>query len=418
VEYISNLVRGDLGVSIFSTGTPVSDIIARFLPWTLFCVGLGLLLSFVVGLLLGMVMAYWRNSLLDTALTTVTSFLSSIPSYLIPLLLIYLVALQWRLIPVSQMRGAYDPNLTPAFTPTFILSVVRYATLPVLTYILSQVGHWALSMKNSTIGVLGEEYVNAAHARGLRRGRIMTAYVGRNAALPLFTQFALSLGTIFGGAILIELFFSYPGIGIRLYEAILRRDYPVMQGIFLMITITTIIANLLADFFYAQLDPRARRRLSELEDTLSDTNTAAQVPARGDRPYEVVQPFPVRSYDIDFAQIVSNIVYVRWLEDMRLIWLERYFPLRPQMERGIGPVLVATHVEYKRPVRFFDEVVGHLWLHELGRTRAVLRAEFVTNGEVSTTAEQTVVFVDFSTMRPIPLPEPQRSQFAAALGTG
>lgn len=258
LQYIANLLRGDLGVSISSTNTPVIEIIARFLPWTLFSVGLGLLISFVLGLLIGMAMAYWRNSIFDVVVSTIASFLSSIPNYLLPIILIYLIGVQWKLLPVARMRGTYDPRLTPAFTPEFIASVLMYAILPVLTYVLSQIGHWALSMKNSTLSVLGEEYVNAAHARGLPQRRILVAYVGRNASLPLFTQLALSIGAVVGGAIVIELFFMYQGIGIRLIEAISARDYPLMQGIFLMITLSTVLANLLADLLYSQLDPRVR----------------------------------------------------------------------------------------------------------------------------------------------------------------
>ncbi len=258
LQYLGNLVRGDLGVSISSTNTPVIDIIARFLPWTLFSVGLGLLISFILGLLIGMMMAYWRNSIFDVTVSTIASFLSSIPNYLLPIILIYLIGVQWKLLPVARMRGTYDPKLTPGFSLEFIASVLLYAMLPVLTYVLSQVGHWALSMKNSTLSVMGEEYVNAAHARGLPQRRILVAYVGRNASLPLFTQLALSVGAVVGGAIIIELFFLYQGIGVRLFEAIGARDYPLMQGIFLMITLSTVLANLLADLLYSQLDPRVR----------------------------------------------------------------------------------------------------------------------------------------------------------------
>ena len=136
-QYMANLLRGDLGVSISSTNTPVIEIIARFLPWTLFSVGLGLLISFILGLLIGMMIAYWRNSIFDVAVSTIASFLSSIPNYLLPIILIYLIGVQWKLLPVARMRGTYDPRLTPGFTPEFIASVLMYAILPVLTYVLS-----------------------------------------------------------------------------------------------------------------------------------------------------------------------------------------------------------------------------------------------------------------------------------------
>ncbi|MCS6870191.1 MAG: thioesterase family protein [Anaerolineae bacterium] len=131
------------------------------------------------------------------------------------------------------------------------------------------------------------------------------------------------------------------------------------------------------------------------------------------RAFEISMPIVIRTYDIDFAGIVSNIVYLRWLEDMRLMWLERFMPLQPMVERNQGPVLVATHIEYKRPLRMFDPVIGHLWLAELGRARFTVAAEFTRNGEVTTTAVQHGVFVDFTTMRPLPAPEALRREFEA-----
>lgn len=256
--YLGNILSGNLGYSITSVGTPTYQVIAQFLPWTLFSVGLALLISFVVGLLMGMIMAYWRNSIFDTVLTTLASFLGSVPNYLIAILIVYLFGVQLKWFSVGAARGAYSPGVEAGFSVIFILDILAHAALPILTYLLSSFGNWALTMKNSTLGVLGEEYVNAAHARGLGRGRIITAYVGRNAALPLFTQLALSIGFVVGGSVIIEQYFQYPGIGLRLVGAIRERDYPIIQGIFLIITITVIIANLLTDFLYGQLDPRVR----------------------------------------------------------------------------------------------------------------------------------------------------------------
>lgn len=133
----------------------------------------------------------------------------------------------------------------------------------------------------------------------------------------------------------------------------------------------------------------------------------------GLRAFEISTPIAIRTYDIDFAGIVSNIVYVRWLEDLRLMWLEKFMPLQPMVERKHGPVLIATHIEYKRPLRMFDPVIGHMWLSELGRTRYTISAEFVLNGEVTTQATQHGVFVDFTTMRPLPIPLEMRQQFEA-----
>lgn len=256
--YLNNVLHGNLGTSIKSAGTSVAQLIASFLPWTLFSVGIALLISFVSGLGLGMLMAYWRNSLFDTVMTTFTSFLSSVPSYLIAIEIVYILGVQMKVLSVGAARGAYSPGIAPAFTPEFILDIVSHAALPILTYLLSTFGSWTLSMKNSTLGVLGEEYVTAAHARGLGRGRIVLAYVGRNASLPMFTQLALSIGFVVGGSVIIERYFLYPGIGLKLFTAIHDRDYPVMQGVFIVITTTVIVANLLTDFLYGQLDPRVR----------------------------------------------------------------------------------------------------------------------------------------------------------------
>ncbi len=258
ISYFRNVLQLNLGESITSPGTSVISQIAAFLPWTLFSVGLGLLVSFVIGLFTGMLMAYVRNSFLDTVLSTVASFLSSVPNYLTAILIVFVFGVQLQWFSVAKARDAYSPGVQPGFTLAFILDVFSHAALPVFVYFLSTFGGWALTMKNSTLGVLGEEYVTAAHARGLGRWRIITSYVGRNAALPLVTQLALSIGTVVGGAIIIEQYFVYPGIGRRLVLAIQQRDYTIMQGIFLVTTTAVVVANLLADLLYSQLDPRVR----------------------------------------------------------------------------------------------------------------------------------------------------------------
>lgn len=257
--YLGKVVRLNLGESVKATGTQVTEIIAAVLPWTLFCVGLGLLLSFMLGLFLGTLMAYFRNTPFDAILTTLCSYLNSVPNYLIAILIVYVFGVQLQWFSVAAARDAYTRgSVTPGFNLPFILDVLAHAALPIITYLLATVGGWALSMKNSTLGVLGEEYVNAANARGLTRGRIMTMYVSRNAALPLFTQLALSIGFIVGGSLIIEDYYLYPGVGARLLLAVRQRDYPVMQGIFLVISVSVILSNLLADFLYSRLDPRVR----------------------------------------------------------------------------------------------------------------------------------------------------------------
>jgi peptide/nickel transport system permease protein len=230
----------------------------KFLPWTIFSVGLGLMLSFMIGMLLGMFMAYRRDTLLDHGLTVFASIFSSIPNYLVGLMIIVWLGIQWGLVPIAAMRGSLSPNTVPGLTWEFFSDALFHAALPVATYFITTVGAWMLSMKSSTINTLGEDYVTVAKARGLKDWRITTAYVGRNASLPLFTQLALSIGFVMGGSLLIETIFVYQGIGQTLGQAINRRDYTVMQGIFLVTTLAVIFANFFADLLYSWLDPRIK----------------------------------------------------------------------------------------------------------------------------------------------------------------
>jgi peptide/nickel transport system permease protein len=258
VKYIGNVLQGDLGTSIRSTGTPVLDIIAEFLPWTLFSVSISLIASFTIGALLGMTMAYVRDTPFDYFFTALGSLFSSVPNYLIGMIIIVVFGVQLEWFQPADLRGAYDPDLTPGFYPAFLFSMFQHALLPMITYLLSTVGAWMLSMKSSTVSTLGEDYVTVARARGIPDRRIVTSYVGRNAMLPLFTQLAINIGFVMGGSVLIERIFQYKGIGMRLLQAISGRDYPVMQGIFLVITASVVISNIVAELLYSRLDPRVR----------------------------------------------------------------------------------------------------------------------------------------------------------------
>lgn len=263
LDYVGMLFKGDLGVSLLSRSTPVLDIIKAVLPWTLFSVGTALLISFALGMIMGTVIAYRRETIVDPVISGLSSILSAIPDYLLAILIIVFLGVQIKingkpLVPITQMRGAYTPGVQIGFNWAFIKDVFFHAALPIATYVLATMGGWTLSMKSSTINTLGEDYVTVARARGLSDGRITTAYVGRNAMLPLVSQLAIRVGFAVGGATLIETYFVYPGIGRRLGSAVAGRDYPVMQGVFLMITFVVIFSNLFADLLYSVLDPRIR----------------------------------------------------------------------------------------------------------------------------------------------------------------
>lgn len=258
VDYLGQLARGDLGKSLLSPGTTVQSVILAYLPWTLFSVGLALLISFVFGILLGMIMAYRRETPIDHALSFLGSVFHSIPNYVLGILLVVFLGIQLGWIDIAAMRGSFSPGIKPGINLRFFADALWHAALPVATYVLSTVGAWMLTMKSNTTSTLGEDYVTVARARGLGDWRIMSAYVGRNAIIPLVTQLAIAAGFAVGGSILIETLFVYQGIGYVLNSAIAQRDYTVMQAIFLVITASVIVANLLADLLYGRIDPRVR----------------------------------------------------------------------------------------------------------------------------------------------------------------
>jgi peptide/nickel transport system permease protein len=258
LDYLGQLVRGNLGHSLLSPGTTVGEVILAYLPWTLFSVGIALLISFVGGVVLGMLMAYWRDSVLDHVLSFLGSVFHSVPSYVLGILLVLVLGIELGLVDIGAMRGSFSPGMRPGLNLAFFADALWHAELPIATYVLATIGSWMLTMKGSTTAALGEDYVTAARARGLGDWRIMSAYVGRTAIIPLVTQLAIAAGFVVGGSLLIEVLFVYQGVGWILNDAIAHRDYTVMQGIFLVITVSVIVANLLADVLYGRIDPRVR----------------------------------------------------------------------------------------------------------------------------------------------------------------
>lgn len=258
VQYLWNLLHGNLGTSLVYAGTPALSIILRGLPWTLFTVSVALILSFVIGVAAGTLLAFFHGSFWDRAASIFTSVLHGIPNYVIAIILVYLVAIRMGILPHS---GDFGLTVTPGWNAPFLLSVIRHAILPVAAYTLPGIAGWVLLMRASTIAVLGENHLLAAQARGIRGGLFLSSYVARNAILPLFTQFVLSLGFMFSGSIFVEEIFAYPGIGYYFVNSISQLDYPVMQAAFLIISTAVILANLAADLLYSRLDPRVRAAL-------------------------------------------------------------------------------------------------------------------------------------------------------------
>ena len=257
-QYLDGLVHLRLGLSISEFPTPVSTQIAQSIYWTLILVGVATVLSFGLGIALGAVAGWKRGSRLD-AIIPATTLLTAMPYFWLALILLYFLASNvWHVFPQGQ---GYDTNseLSPGWNPAFLASAVQHAILPALTIVLSSVGGWLLGMRNMMVSTLSDDYVVAAEARGLRPRRIMIGYAARNAVLPSVSGFAISLGFVVSGAIAMEYVFSYPGIGNQLVQAVNNNDYPLMQGIFLVITLAVLGANLLVDLLHGFIDPRTRQ---------------------------------------------------------------------------------------------------------------------------------------------------------------
>jgi peptide/nickel transport system permease protein len=255
VDYWKQLLHGDLGLSFTFFPASVSEIIRSSLPWTVALVGITTIVSFAIGTGLGVVAGWRRGSWID-GLLPATTFLSSIPYFWLGLVAIALLAGPSGFFPSS---GGYAPGLVPALDRFFVGSAIQHSLLPALTILISSVSGWILSMRNMMVTVAAEDYITVAHAKGLSGRRVAFSYAARNALLPNVSGFALSLGFIVGGTLLVEIVFSYPGLGFQLFQAVGGKDYPLMQGIFLVITVSVLLANLLADVAYLMLDPRTRK---------------------------------------------------------------------------------------------------------------------------------------------------------------
>ncbi|MFJ8546439.1 ABC transporter permease [Streptomyces sp. NPDC093586] len=254
VSYLGNVFRGDFGVSVSSYPAPVSDVIGQSLPWTIVLVGMATLISFVLGLLLGTVVGWKRGSWLDSVVPA-TTVLAAVPYFWLALVLAALLSSTLHWFP---LLGGYDVALPMGWNWQFVSSAVYHGTLPALTIVISSVGGWLLGMRNMMVSTIAEDYILTARAKGLRNRRIMVRYAARNAALPSIAGFATSLGFVVSGSVITEQVFSYPGVGGRLLQAVQNNDYALMQGIFLVITVAVLGANLIVDLLYGVIDPRTR----------------------------------------------------------------------------------------------------------------------------------------------------------------
>lgn len=256
VAYVRGLLRGDLGISVSYFPERVSVVIGDGLFWTIFLSGASVLVSFALGSLLGALLAFRRGSVLDTAVPPLLSFLGAFPYFWLAMLLLYTFGFELDWLPV---RHAYADDLEPGWSVPFVRSVLMHALLPGISIVLTSIGAWVLAMRSNLMSTLSEDYVLLAVAKGLSPRRVLFRYAVRSAILPSVTGFGMALGFVLSGSLLTEIVFSYPGQGYLLYQAVKNQDYPLMQGLFLAITLAVLLANLLVDVAALALDPRLRR---------------------------------------------------------------------------------------------------------------------------------------------------------------
>jgi peptide/nickel transport system permease protein len=255
LQFWSKLLHGNLGISTSSYPSTVTTVISSALPWTLGLVGVATLISFVLGTLLGILVAWRRGTWLDNLLPA-TTFFQAAPYFFIAFLALQLFSSSLGWLPSV---GAYTQGTDfPGWNGTYFVDVLNHAILPALTIVICSAAGWIVGMRNVMLTTMDEDYVLIAEAKGLSRQRVIW-YAARNAILPSVSGFSLAVGFVVSGALLTEIVFSYPGLGWILLQAVADRDYPLLQGIFLIITFAVLAANLLADFVYIFLDPRIRQ---------------------------------------------------------------------------------------------------------------------------------------------------------------
>jgi peptide/nickel transport system permease protein len=254
--YLDDVSHLNFGTDVIEYPAQVSTLLAQTIPWTLTLVGTATVIAFFVGTGLGIVAGWRHGGWLERGLPGLM-FLQAMPYFFLALILIELLAVRAHLFPIAQ---GYGGGLVPGWHWQFIGSAIYHSLLPALTIVITSVAGWMLQMRNVMITTIGEDYVVAAQAKGLPSRRVVFTYAARNALLPQLQGFGLALGFVVSGALVMEIVFSYPGIGLLLLSAVSSNDYPLMQAIFLVITFAVLLANLIVDLLLVAFDPRVRAR--------------------------------------------------------------------------------------------------------------------------------------------------------------
>jgi len=256
VAYLGDVLTLNFGTDLAQYPAKVSTLLGQTIPWTLTLVGTATIIAFFVGTGFGIVAGWRHGGWLDRVLPGLM-FFQAVPYFFLALILIELLAARAHIFPLGQ---GYDGGLIPGWNSAFIGSAIYHSILPAFTIVITTMAGWMLQMRNVMITTVGEDYVVAAQAKGLSSRRVVFTYAARNALLPQLQGFGLALGFVVSGAIVMEIVFSYPGIGLLLIGAVTSNDYPLMQAIFLVITFAVLLANLIVDFIVVAFDPRARTR--------------------------------------------------------------------------------------------------------------------------------------------------------------
>jgi peptide/nickel transport system permease protein len=256
VSYLNEIFHFNFGTDVSQYPASVSSLLVQTIPWTITLVGMATVIAFLVGTALGIAAGWRHGGTLDRVLPGLM-FLQAIPYFFFALILVELLAIKTQVFPSGQ---GYSDGLIPGWHWDFISSAIYHSLLPALTIVLTSIAGWMLQMRNVMITTIGEDYVIAAQAKGLPDRRVIFTYAARNALLPQLQGFGLALGFVVSGALIMEIVFSYPGIGLLLLNAVTSNDYPLMQAIFLVITFAVLLANLIVDVIIVFADPRARAR--------------------------------------------------------------------------------------------------------------------------------------------------------------
>jgi peptide/nickel transport system permease protein len=254
-QYVVNLFHGNLGISLSFYPDPVSTILAGALPWTLFLVATSTVISFFIGNILGRYVGINRNTYKDVSIDLFTMFMASFPAFVLGFIILLIFGVDLGIFPIA---GAYGVTTTPGFNLVFIVSVIYHSILPIVTIVFTSLGGWVLGMRNNIIPSLNSDFINFSENLGFRKNQI-TKIAYRNAILPNLTGFAMALGFSVTGVLLEEQIFSYPGVGLYMVTAIDSLDYPLIQGIFLMVILAVLAANFIIDLLYGILDPRTKQ---------------------------------------------------------------------------------------------------------------------------------------------------------------